>query len=156
MISIRQRALAYLDNHNVATLSTHGPEGPWAAAVFYVSEGFTLMFLSSPHTRHGRNLAADPTVAVAIHEDYAEWRQIKGIQLEGQAELLSGERRDRAIGAYSAKFPLVGPAAPTEIAQALERMDWYRIVPSRAYFIDNARGLGHRDEVDLTGLSPSD
>ncbi len=156
MASVRKQTLSYLASHNVVTLATQGPEGPWAAAVFYVSDGFTLYFISAPSTRHAKNLAANPAVAAAIHEDYDDWRAIKGIQLEGQVELLSGERRDRAIGAYSAKFPLVGPAAPGEIAQALERMDWYRIVPSRAYFIDNTRGLGHRDEVDLTGLSPSD
>jgi hypothetical protein len=40
--SPRDDALSYLEAHNVATLATNGPEGPWAAAVFYANTGFTL------------------------------------------------------------------------------------------------------------------
>jgi hypothetical protein len=40
--STREDALSYLEAHNVATLATNGPEGPWAAAVFYANTGFTL------------------------------------------------------------------------------------------------------------------
>ena len=35
----------------VMTLATGGDQGPWAAALFYVHEGFTLYFLSSPAIR---------------------------------------------------------------------------------------------------------
>lgn len=38
---------SYLEQHRVMTLATCGPDGPWAAAVFYVSVGSTLYFLSS-------------------------------------------------------------------------------------------------------------
>jgi len=38
---------------------------PWAAAVFYMNDGFTLHFLSAASTR----LATDRRVAVTVHED---------------------------------------------------------------------------------------
>jgi uncharacterized protein YhbP (UPF0306 family) len=147
--TLREQALAYLAGHNVMTLATTGPEGPWAAAVFYASEGFALYFLSSPASRHGRNLAARPAVAAAIQEDYRDWLRIKGIQLEGEAHVLEGEPRERAAALYAAKFPVVGPDAPAEIARALSRVQWYRLAPARLLFIDNSRGLGHREEVSL-------
>ena len=146
---LREQVLAYLAAHNVMTLATTGAEGPWAAAVFYASDGFTLHFLSAPGSRHGRNIAAHPGVAATIQEDDSDWLAIKGIQLEGEAHALEGEPRTKAIAVYAAKFPLVGPEAPAEIARALARVHWYRIVPARLFFIDNARGLGHREEVAL-------
>ena len=79
------------------TLATHGPEGLWAAAVFYVSDGFELTFLSAGHTRHARNMAASPAVAATIQEDYSDWAAIKGIQLEGTTQQLAGNERATAM-----------------------------------------------------------
>ena len=81
----RDRALDYLAAHRVMNLATCGPDGPWVAAVFYVSDGFNLYFVSSPLSRHGRNLELHPEVAATVNEDYPGWREIKGVQLEGTA-----------------------------------------------------------------------
>ena len=155
-MSVRDQALAYLADHNVVTLATEGPDGRWAAAVFYVHDGWTLYFLSSPGSRHGRNIALHPAIAATIQEDYREWTEIRGIQMEGLAQRLSGAEEARAIECYSRKFPLIRPpagpadavpAASRQIQRAMSRIAWFRLVPSRLYFIDNSRGLGHRDEV---------
>jgi uncharacterized protein YhbP (UPF0306 family) len=148
----RAAALRYLRDHNVMTVATDGPEGLWAAAVFYASEDFTLYFLSAPHTRHAANVHAQPRVAATIQEDYREWRDIKGIQLEGAAHALGGEATRRAIEVFTAKYPFVaaqlGPPED-EIAGAMAGIRWYRLVPDRLYFVDNSKGLGHRDEIPL-------
>ncbi|MCP4360184.1 MAG: pyridoxamine 5'-phosphate oxidase, partial [Chloroflexi bacterium] len=78
MPMLTERTLAYLRDHNVMTLATNGPEGLWAAAVFYVNVDFRLYFLSSPTTRHSLNIAARPAVAATIQEDYGDWLAIKG------------------------------------------------------------------------------
>ena len=149
--SPRDDALSYLEAHNVATLATNGPEGPWAAAVFYANTGFTLYFLSSPTSRHGRNIGGNAKAAATIQEDYSDWREIKGIQLEGQAKRLEGAERAEAEARFGAKFPrLVSPAlAPGAIARALRLVAWYQFEPTRVYFVDNSRGFGHRDEIPL-------
>ena len=148
---LRVTALQYLRDHNVMTVATHGPEGVWAAAVFYANEGFTLYFLSAPHTRHAANIHASLRVAATIQEDYADWREIKGIQLEGEATVLDGEAMWRAIKIFGAKYPFVANllSRPAEVARAMVGIRWYRIVPDRLYFVDNSKGLGHRDEVPL-------
>lgn len=147
----RVNAQAYLRAHNVMTLATHGPEGLWAAAVFYVHENFDLYFLSSPSTRHSLNLAANPRVAVTIQADYDDWRAIKGIQLEGNVTRLEGLEQARAILLYGKKFSIVGniARAPAEIARAFSRVAWYRVTPTRVYFVDNSQAFGHRDEIAL-------
>lgn len=139
--------LAYLAQHRVMTLATSGVLGVWAAAVFYVSQGFDLYFLSAGHTRHGQNMATNPVVAVTIQEDYGDWPQIKGIQAEGPVIQLADGARQAAIDLYVAKYPFLAAGESAEIRRALARVNWYRLRPYRLYFIDNSRGFGHRTEV---------
>ena len=137
---MRNEALAYLAAHNVMTLAT---SSVWAAAVFYASDGFALYFVSSPASRHARDLAQDPRVAAAIHEDYADWRAIRGIQLSGTVERLEGEAREAALACYRNKFSFLNrPAAA--LAQALGKAACYRLTPIEIYFIDNSAGFGRR------------
>jgi hypothetical protein len=149
---LRGRVLGYLAARSVATLATTGADGPWAAAVFYATrEDFTLYFLSSPSSRHCANLAHDPRVAAAIHEDTADWRAIKGVQLEGRAAELEGAERAEAQRRYGARFPVVGSlgGAPAALVAALAKVRWYKLVPARLFFIDNAAGFGRRAQVEL-------
>lgn len=150
--ALRMRVLRYLGDHNVATLATGSSGDIWAAAVFYASDGYTLYFLSSPTSRHCLHLEQNPRVAVTIQEDYSDWLEIKGIQMEGVASEISGAEEEKARRLYGRKFPVVGllAQAPSAIVKALAKVRWYRIVPQRLYFIDNSIGLGHRDEVDLS------
>jgi hypothetical protein len=144
----RQLALDYLATHQVMTLATYGPQGLWAAAVFYANLEFDLYFLSASHTRHAQNLAAEPRAAATIQEDYKDWPAIQGIQLEGIVRLLEGDERESAVSLYTVKYPFIEQATP-QIQQALTKVNWYCLSPDRLYFIDNSKGLGHRDEIQL-------
>lgn len=144
----RELALAYLAAHQVMTLATTGPQGVWAAAVFYVNDGFDLFFLSAGHTRHAQNFTAVPHIAATIQEDYRDWQQIQGIQLEGSVSLLADVSRETAIEQYRQKYPFLAQAdAPMQAA--LAKVNWYVLKPERLFFIDNRLGLGHRDEIAL-------
>jgi uncharacterized protein YhbP (UPF0306 family) len=146
---MREKALGYLAAHNVMTLSTSGPEGPWSAAVFYASRDFTLYFVSSQKSRHALDLERDPRVAAAIHEDYRDWREIQGIQLAGTVERLEGAERDAALACYREKFGFLNnpSAALLPVLEALGKAACYRLTPSELHFIDNANGFGKRTEV---------
>lgn len=149
---LRTRVQDYLHSHQVASLATCCDVDLWAAAVFYVSDGYIIYFLSSPTSRHSQNLAQNPRVALTIQEDYSDWLDIKGIQIEGVAKEISGAEEDMARRLYGKKFPVIGKMAqaPAVIVKALAKVRWYKVVPQRIYFIDNAVGLGHRDEVEPT------
>lgn len=144
----RQIVLEYLFQHQVMTVATIGAKGPWAAAVFYVNEGFAFYFLSAGHTRHSQNIARDGRVSATIQEDYKDWPAIKGIQLEGIVQQLEGAERQRAQTLYEEKYPFIKNAT-SQIRLGLARVNWYRLLPDRLYFIDNSKGLGHRDEILL-------
>src|SRR5207247_10655127 len=99
---------AYLASHNTVSLATVGADGPWAATVFYVNLGFTLYLLSEPKTRHIQNILLSPAIAATVNEDYRDWRQIKGVQMEATCEEVTGKRElVRAISAYVKKYPSV-------------------------------------------------
>jgi uncharacterized protein YhbP (UPF0306 family) len=89
--------------------------------------------------------------AATIQEDYEDWPEIKGIQLEGKVYRVEGKERAAAITRYGVKFPVIGnlAQAPAQIVKAMSKIAWYKVIPERIYFIDNSLGLGHRDEVLL-------
>jgi uncharacterized protein YhbP (UPF0306 family) len=147
---LRLRIEAFLRAHHVMSLATAGPEGPWSAAVFYASDGLALYFLSMPSSRHGRDIEAGGRAAATLHDDTRDWREIRGLQIEGGVARLEGRDRAVAIACYSAKFPIVAdPTASPEIAAALSKVQWYRLLPNRVRLVDNTRGFGHREELDL-------
>ena len=117
------------------------------APVFYTVHEDKLVFLSAPHTRHCKNLTANTFVAGSIQEDYSDWSEIKGFQLQGQVQQVSSERLSDCIAAYSKKFPVTGVHAPAEISEALARILWFELTVQQIHFVDNSRGLGHRDEL---------
>jgi len=142
----RQAALGYLVVHNVLTLATRQDDALWAAAVFYANDGFDLIFLSAPHTRHARHMATNPQVAGTVQEDYPSWEAIKGIQLAGKVRLLAGVEKAAGIARYQQKFPFLA-SAPALIQTALTEINWYRLTPHELYFVDNSQGFAHRDAI---------
>ena len=154
---LRRSILEYLSTHNVMTIASCDKNVPWAAAVFYASDGFDLYFFSNPKSRHGMNMAANAQVSAAIHEDYREWREIRGIQLEGRAERLrSLKLQKRFWVVYLKKFPFVKEFFQAgrlrDVFQAkLAGIRLYRIVPQSVYYIDNSKGFGHREMLELKG-----
>ena len=148
--ALRARIESFLREHHVMSLATSGPGGPWSAAVFYASDGVTLYFLSAPASRHSRDIEASGRAAATIHENVSDWREIRGLQLEGAAARIAGSERAAAIARYGKKFPLVAnlSSAPREIVAAMARVEWYRLSPQRVRLADNTLGFGHREELD--------
>jgi len=149
---LRRQVLTYLQAHHTMTLATVGPEGPAAAALFYVNDGFDLYWLSDPHTRHSENIARTRGAAVTIQEDYRDWRMIQGIQMEGTAEQVGPPAEAlHPMGLYVAKYPFLENwrTPPPALARALGPARMYRFRPNRVWFVDNAKGLGNREEVPI-------
>lgn len=144
---LRDRILTFLAEHHVMTLATVGPDGPWAAAVFYASEDLRLYFLSAPSTRHAQHLAAHPRVAASIQRDYDDWPGIRGLQLVGEVHLVESGDQARVRGLYQQRFPLIGGGAgvPRKILEALDKIRWYEFRPCDIYLIDNRLGFAHRE-----------
>lgn len=143
---LRRRVADYLAQHTTLTLATVGPDGlPQAAPLFYASDAhLNLIFLSSPDSRHSRNLARNPAAAAAIYDEVWEWQAIRGVQLEGQVERLEGEERQMALALYRAKYPFIAA-----FALQVEGSVLYRLRPRWLRYIDNSVTFGWREEMEL-------
>ena len=82
-----------------------------------------------------------------IHAEVENWREIRGLQLEGRArEIVGASERRRAQDLYLERYPFAKP-----LLVRLAGVRWYELEPERVYSIDNARGLGDRREIVLGG-----
>jgi uncharacterized protein YhbP (UPF0306 family) len=154
---LRAEARDYLARHNTVSLATLGPDGLWATTVFYVNLDLTLYFLSEPKTRHIQNLLQRSNVAATINEDYHDWQQIKGIQMEAACAEMTGKRElARALAAYIKKYPFVARfLSPGQLLRGMSvgghalDVRLYRLRPTRMLYLDNERGFSNRKEVPL-------
>ena len=149
---LKQQILDYIQSHNTMTLATSASDVPWAATVFYASDDVRLYFFSAPDSRHCENLSANSRVAVTIQEDYKDWREIKGIQLDGRVALVDGVlEKGKAMIIYARKYPdvmkLFTDPASGIFHKAFLKVKFYCVVPERLCYIDNAQGFGKRQEL---------
>ena len=140
------------------TLATWGPEGPWATPVYYAADGFDLYFLSQPSSRHAGNIAARRRVAASVFDDPGGWREIRGVQLEGDAGPVPAASLPAATGVYLERFPFVreflGEGGSLldgvfRVAGRLVRARLYLLRPVRVFYLDNCRGFGARVQIQL-------
>jgi uncharacterized protein YhbP (UPF0306 family) len=148
----RDRILAFIAAHNTLTLATECRGKPWANALFYANDDFTLYFMSDPKTRHADHLKNNPHVAATVQDDQHDWRAIQGVQFEGTChEITNPVEATRALTIYATKYPFIGELlrAPKEIDSAMAKARFYKLTPAWIRLIDNARGFGFKEEIHL-------
>lgn len=157
--STRQAIRDLLEAHNTLTLATCENARPWAATVFFASDlELRLYFVSDHRTRHGREMAANNRVAGAVNPDCSNWGEVRGVQLEGTIEVVSGVERLAALKTYLSKFPDVRgmferPRDKNEetIGKRLKAANFYRLTPDWLRLIDNSRWFGYKEELHFGG-----
>jgi uncharacterized protein len=146
------RIAAFLDANHVMSLATCGAEGPHAASVFYVRDGLALLWVSDPESRHSAQLEANARVAATIAPDYFDYDDIRGVQLSGQARVITdASERANARLILHARYPYLQRISENRQAlrEAYQRMEFYRLEPTRLVLIDNSCGFGHKDILEL-------
>ena len=147
----------FMDEHNTLTLATSSDGKPWAATVFFASDAdLNLYFVSDHRTRHGRDMEQNARVVATVNPDCDNWHDVRGLQIDGTASIVTGLARARALALYLAKFPQIDAlfASPKDeheetIAERLKATNIYRISPGWIRFIDNSKGFGNTDEYQL-------
>ena len=97
--STDERVFALLERETTPVLATTSDEGtPIATPLFYYPDADGILYwLSSPDSRHSRNLIARPRVAVAVFAQVTGWKEIRGVQMEGAATTVSDAATREAI-----------------------------------------------------------
>ncbi len=151
-----ERICAFIANYHVLSLATHGAEGPHAANVFYAFDGMTLFWVSERDTRHSCHIESEPRVAITIAPDYTDFSQIRGVQMSGTARRVdAADERAQCFARLEERYPFLKRMAdaPAALREAYARVAVYRFDPVRIVLIDNTRGFGHREALDLAEIS---
>ena len=138
---------ALLEETSTVILATRSADGtPRATPVYFaVDAGLRLIFLSDPKSLHAENCAREPRASVALYADEPDWRKLRGVQMQGSVERLSGEAAEAAGRAvYAGRFPFIG-----QLAEALAVSAAYAFTPAWIRLIDNRRGFGFQQEWRL-------
>lgn len=143
---------AFLAAHHVVSLATADDEGaPHAACVMYALDGLKLYWMSDPETRHSRHIEARPRVTATVAPDYADFREIRGLQLFGSARRLSGGEALAAARRMVSRYGFLATLAsgPAKLRAAYEAAGFYCLAPERITLIDNTLGFGHKETLDI-------
>lgn len=145
------RIAAFLDAHHVMSLATCGAHGAHAANVFYARDGLALLWVSEPQTRHSLALETNPHVSATVAPDYRDFDEIRGVQISGHARRITDAAdRHRARGLLEARYPFLRRLADwPAIKEVYDAAQFYRLVPHEMVLIDNTRGFGRKDVLDL-------
>jgi uncharacterized protein YhbP (UPF0306 family) len=144
---------SFLAAHHVMSLATFGSSGPHATNLFYACDGLALVWVSDPDTQHSREIEADPRVAATVAPDYSDFVAIRGVQIAGMARrIVAADDRMRHLAQLEARYPFIGQlgAGPSKLRQAFARTTVYRLQPARIVLIDNSKGFGHKETLDLS------
>ena len=153
IIELEQQIGAFLAAHHVMSLATVGSSGPHATNLFYACDGLALIWVSEPDTQHSREIEADPRVAATVAPDYSDFATIRGVQIAGAARrIVAADERMRHLAQLEARYPFLAQlaAGPSKLRQAYARTAVYRLQPARIVLIDNTKGFGHKETLELS------
>lgn len=148
---LRARVETFLAEHHVMSLATLGPEGPHAANLFYACDGLSLIWISDPKSRHSRELEANARVATTIAPDCTDVSVIRGLQMWGVAYKVSDNERAKHMAVLENRYAFLRRTdeGPKKMHDAYSQAAIYRLDPRRIVFIDNTKGFGHKETLDV-------
>lgn len=143
------RAHEFLSGQHVMSLALCADGQPHACSLMFAHTGFVLYWLSDPAARHSRMIGEGGGAAsVTIAPDYADFRQIRGLQLHGSAHRVDrAVDKMKAMALLSGRYDFLGnvASAPVSVAAAMVKAAVYRFIPDRAVLIDNTEKFGAKD-----------
>jgi nitroimidazol reductase NimA-like FMN-containing flavoprotein (pyridoxamine 5'-phosphate oxidase superfamily) len=117
-----------LGEHRYLVLGTADGDGrPWVTPVYYTADGeHRVLWVSAPDSRHSRNIAARPQVAITIYDTHAPIGGAEALYLEATAECVPDDDRDAALAALNSRLPAshqlgtedLEPSGPLQVYQA--------------------------------------
>lgn len=151
-VAVPTHVLDYLQSQHTLTLATATPEGvPHAVTLTFANDGTVLYCWTSPEALTVRHLDRNPAISFAIAEYAPDWRQTKGLQGAGRAQvILDPAEIKHVVALFERKFPHLANSSTRNLA-------FLRITPAELRFIDSAvagddrprqqLGLDYRQQV---------
>lgn len=120
----------FLSNHKLMSLGTYY-RAPWAASVYFlIDKDLNLYFLSSPDTRHCKNIAKNPKVSVTVADSRQKASERKeGFQMMGVAKPVGLATSIKQIVALWNKSHTDTPPIDFHTLTKVWKSKFYKITP---------------------------
>jgi nitroimidazol reductase NimA-like FMN-containing flavoprotein (pyridoxamine 5'-phosphate oxidase superfamily) len=131
-------ARATIDANRYMTLGTADEMGlPWVSPVWFAPAGYRqFLWVSSPETRHSRNLAVRPQLGIVIFDSQAPISTGQGVYMSAVAEQLAGDELEDGIRVFSDRSEAAGARPWTlEDVVAPARLRLYRATASEQFVL---------------------
>jgi general stress protein 26 len=141
---LKTKIYEYLADHYYLNLATVSPQGnPMAHTMAYVSEEAVVYLATNKNTRKVQNIMNNPHVAYTVDEDDPDWFDMKALQVEGKASIITDENELREVGEIMvAKFPIAADMPPDSDIIMI------KIKPEIVYYLDYSIEFGYREKID--------
>ena len=147
---LKQAILTALGAHTVLSMAAQDDTGPHAVSLMYAHQAFDLYWLSDPKTEHSIHLENDKRCAVTIARQQDAFENIMGLQMSGHGlRLDKGTQADEGFALLTARYAFLQTFATGKLARHLGKMAVYRFRPQRITLIDNSRGFGFKQILQL-------
>lgn len=128
---IKQLIKDVLDKGYLMSLATTDDDGVWVADVIYIhDDDLNIYWMSDPDVRHSQAIIVNNRVAGTITISGAGEDNL-GVQFEGVAEKIEGNRHDLALKYYAKRKK----PAPKESHDVLGGDSWYMLKPKKIELI---------------------
>jgi uncharacterized protein YhbP (UPF0306 family) len=144
-IEVAPHVVEYLRTRPVLTLATASAAAvPRATSLLYVSEGVDLFFWTHPESSTALQIRGNPAVAFTVDEYAEDWRQIKGVQGQGECRVVINPAEvDRVVEAFEAKFG--------GVERRRANVAFFRITPLELRFVESTHTVQDDAERRLGG-----
>ena len=115
---------------------------PWVSPVYYAPAGYAeFLWVSSPATRHSRNLAERPETSIVIFDSRAPINEGQAVYVEAVADQVVEAELDRGIEIFSATSAGHGAREWTraDVSPPAE-LRLYRALASQQFVLDPDEG----------------
>jgi general stress protein 26 len=133
----------YLATHTFLRLATVSQEGnPMAHTLAYIASGLTVYFFTNKNSRKAVNMLNNPWISYVVDENNENISQVKGVQIDGKASLVTDEAElNKVIDLQVKKYPFMAKAKPSP------DMCFFKLSPISGAYLDYTVSFGHRDNV---------
>jgi uncharacterized protein YhbP (UPF0306 family) len=153
---LRMLAENLIEGQSTMTLATAQGNAAWAAPVYYVFCRSAFYFFSDPGSRHIQESLASCRASAAIHSGASSWKEIRGIQMTGSIDMVSGKLEAvETIGKYLKKFSFTQDFFSKDQTMDLDafakrfNVRFYKFKPTLIYYLDNSIRFGFREAIDI-------
>jgi len=155
---LSQLARTVIDSNSYMALGTADETGhPWVSPVWFATEDYTRFhWVSSPDSRHSRNLAARREVAIAVFDSSGTPGTVEAVYMSGRAEELTGNELERGIELFDRKSQKdIARAWRLSDVQSPSLFRLYRATASEHFVLirgrdpDRGTGVDRREPVTL-------